>query len=90
MRKTSKVKLFWNERNKREKQKAILFAFYKEQQLKEHKASHDVLIILLEGECNFVLDGATHVLRAGQVFCVPANVPHALTAITNFKMILLR
>ncbi|MCC9136469.1 cupin domain-containing protein [Pontibacter silvestris] len=73
-----------------EKQKAIIFAFSEGQELKAHKAKQDVFILILEGECNFVLDGAAQTLKAGQVFRIPANVLHSLIAATNFKMVLLK
>ncbi|ARS36607.1 cupin domain-containing protein [Pontibacter actiniarum] len=73
-----------------EKQKAILFAFSEGQELKEHKTSHDVLLIMLEGACEFSIYLSPQVLRAGQVIRIPAHEPHALKALTNFKMVLIK
>ncbi|MFD2248624.1 cupin domain-containing protein [Pontibacter ruber] len=73
-----------------DKQKAILFAFSRGQQLKEHKTSHDVLLVALEGECDFSMDDVVQRLRAGQVYRIPADVPHALEAVTDFKMLLIK
>ena len=73
-----------------ERQKAILFAFAKGQQLKEHQASHDALLLVLEGEGDFSIQNTTVRLTPGQVYRIPANVPHALKAITDFKMVLIK
>lgn len=74
----------------REKQKTILFTFYAGQQLKEHKANCDVLIILLEGACDFMMEQKWQRLQAGQVLLIPAHETHGLKAVTNFKMILIK
>ncbi|MCX2741405.1 cupin domain-containing protein [Pontibacter anaerobius] len=74
----------------REKLKAILFAFEQGQQLKEHKTTQDVLLLILEGECTFDIHQSQRHLKAGEVYRIPANVPHALQALTDFKMVLLK
>lgn len=74
----------------REKAKAILFAFAQGQGLKEHQTAHDALLIVLEGECVFEIYREERMLKAGEVYRIPANEPHALQAHTNFKMALIK
>ncbi|WP_299758940.1 cupin domain-containing protein [uncultured Pontibacter sp.] len=74
----------------REKQKIILFAFEQGQQLKEHKTAHDALLVMLEGQCTFDIYQTRLHLKAGEVYRIPANEPHALQATSNFKMVLIK
>jgi len=70
--------------------KAIVFAFEQGQQLKEHKTAHEVLLVMLEGECAFSIYQAEVHLKAGELYRIPAQEPHALYAISNFKMLLIK
>lgn len=65
-----------------------LFAFDEGQGLSEHTAPFDALVQLIEGEAEVTIDRRPHRLTAGQVIILPAQVPHALAAITPFKMVL--
>jgi len=65
-----------------------LFAFDKEQGLSEHTAPYDALVQLLDGEADIVISGKTHHLTEGEIIIMPANQPHALRAVENFKMML--
>jgi quercetin dioxygenase-like cupin family protein len=64
------------------------FAFAEGQGLSEHTAPFDALVHVVEGEGQVVLSGKPVRLTAGQIVIMPANQPHALRAVTNFKMIL--
>ena len=64
------------------------FAFDKGQGLSEHTAPFDALVYLLDGEAEVVISGKPLRLREGDMVIMPANAPHALKAITRFKMIL--
>jgi quercetin dioxygenase-like cupin family protein len=64
------------------------FAFDKGQGLSEHTAPFDALVYLLDGEAEVVISGKLSRLKAGEMVIIPANDPHALRAITRFKMIL--
>ena len=64
------------------------FAFDEGQGLSEHKAPFDALVYLLEGEAEIVISGKPIRVKGGQMVIMPANHPHALKAIKNFKMIL--
>lgn len=65
-----------------------LFAFDKGQRLSEHSAPFDALVQVTEGEAEVIIGGASHVLRQGQCIIMPANIPHAVHAISRFKMVL--
>ena len=66
-----------------------LFAFDKGQGLSEHTAPFDAMVVILEGLCRVTIAGDDHCLEEGQMIIMPANVPHALEAITSFKMLLI-
>jgi quercetin dioxygenase-like cupin family protein len=65
-----------------------LFAFDESQGLSEHTAPYDALVYLLEGEAEVVISGKPIRLKTGEITIMPANEPHALTAVTRFKMLL--
>ncbi len=67
---------------------ATVFAFGAGQQLSEHTAPFDALVFGLEGEAEVTVGGAPHMVRAGEMIIMPAGVPHALRAVTPFKMLL--
>ena len=66
-----------------------LFAFDEEQHISEHEAPFDAVVQVLEGKGRITIAGKDHELSAGQMIIMPANVPHAVTAITAFKMMLI-
>ncbi len=65
-----------------------LFAFAQGEGLSEHTAPYDAPLIALDGEAEITLDGVEHRLGAGQMLVLPSGIPHAVKAITNFKMAL--
>lgn len=65
-----------------------LFAFAKGEALSEHTAPYEALVHILDGEAAITIAGAQSHLRAGEMVVLPANVPHAVSAIEPFKMIL--
>lgn len=65
-----------------------LFAFDKGEGISTHTAPGDALIQVLDGEAMVTIDGKDMTLTAGQVVAMPANVPHAVTALKRFKMLL--
>jgi quercetin dioxygenase-like cupin family protein len=64
------------------------FAFAAGEGLSEHTAPFDALVLMVEGESEISIAGAPHRLTAGQLLRLPAGRPHAVRAITPFKMIL--
>ena len=65
-----------------------LFAFDEGQELSEHTAPYDALVHVLDGQAEIVISGKSHPLNAGEAIIMPANEPHALKAVTKFKMLL--
>ena len=65
-----------------------LFAFSEGQGLSEHKAPFDALVQILDGEAQITVSGKPFTLRSGEMIVMPAHEPHALKAISNFKMLL--
>jgi len=65
-----------------------LFAFDQGQGLSEHSAPFDALVQVLDGEVEITIGGKPIRTKADQTVLMPANVPHALKAITPFKMLL--
>jgi len=65
-----------------------LFAFDEGQGLSEHTAPFDALAHVLEGEAEITVSGKPMVTKAGSAVLMPANQPHALKALTRFKMLL--
>jgi len=65
-----------------------LFAFAAGQGLSEHTAPYDALVQVLEGEVEITIAGQPFRLKSGEAIIMPANRPHALRALTNFKMLL--
>jgi quercetin dioxygenase-like cupin family protein len=64
------------------------FAFAEGQGLSEHTAPFDALVYLAEGEAEIVMSGKPIQLKDGEMVIMPADQPHALRAVKNFKMIL--
>ena len=65
-----------------------LFAFDKGQKLSEHTAPYDAVVQVLEGAAQLSIDGEDVKAMAGEIIIMPANVPHAVSAEENFKMLL--
>ena len=65
-----------------------LFAFDKGQGLSEHTAPFDAVVQVVDGQAEIVIGGTPHRVSAGEFIIMPANVPHALTAVERFKMLL--
>ena len=64
------------------------FAFDAGEDLSEHTAPFDALVLMIEGEAEISISGHPHSLRGGDLLKLPARQPHAVKAITPFKMLL--
>jgi len=73
---------------KREKGNITIFAFDEGQGLSEHTSPFDALVQDVEGEAEVTVSGKTIALKPGDVVLLPAEKPHAVRAITRFKMAL--
>lgn len=65
-----------------------VFAFDQGDGLSEHTAPFDALVLMIEGESDISIAGVPHRVSAGQLLRLPAGRPHALKAVTRFKMLL--
>ncbi len=65
-----------------------LFAFDQGQGLSEHTAPFDAVVQILDGEVEIKISSKPFYLKQGEMIIMPANEPHALTALKRFKMLL--
>ena len=65
-----------------------LFAFDQGEGVSTHTAPGDAMVHVLDGEAAVNIDGTEMTVRTGQVVVMPANIPHSVTALKKFKMLL--
>ncbi len=65
-----------------------LFAFDKGEGLSEHTAPFDAMVYIIEGESEITISGKPFCLKEGDMIIMPASQPHALRALSKFKMLL--
>lgn len=65
-----------------------LFAFDSGEGLSEHTAPFDALVIGVEGRAEIRIGGVAHTVGEGETLLMPANVPHAISPLGQFKMLL--
>lgn len=65
-----------------------IFAFDKGQKLSEHQAPYDAVVQVLDGQVQLTIGEKIVNAIAGNIVIMPANVPHSVTAIEKFKMLL--
>jgi len=57
--------------------------------LSEHTAPFDAIVQVLDGSVEIEINHKPHILVTGESIIMPANIPHALTALEKFKMLLI-
>lgn len=65
-----------------------LFAFDQSQGLSEHTSPYDAVVQMLDGQAEITIGQNTIMASAGDMVIMPAGVPHALKAVSRFKMLL--
>jgi quercetin dioxygenase-like cupin family protein len=65
-----------------------LFAFDHGEGLSEHTTPFDALVYILDGKAKVTISGKPIKLNKDELTIMPANEPHALQAVTKFKMLL--
>ncbi len=65
-----------------------IFAFDKGEGLSEHTAPFDAMVQIVDGKAEIIISGNKNVLEKGDMIIMPANEPHALTALEKYKMVL--
>ncbi len=73
---------------KQDKGSITIFAFDQGQGLSVHTAPFDALVYIIDGEANIFIAGEDHLIKQGEMIIMPANKPHALKALKQFKMML--
>lgn len=66
-----------------------LFAFDAGQELSEHTAAFDAIVLVLEGVLDLTIGGQWVRASPGTIVRMPANVPHAVEAPEPARMLLL-
>ena len=64
------------------------FAFDEGEGLSEHTAPYDAMVLVVDGEAEITVAGKVNAVRAGEMIILPAGKPHALRAVSRFKMLL--
>lgn len=65
-----------------------VLAFDEGEGVSTHAAPGDAMVVILDGSAMITIDGKEYSLKAGEGIVMPANIPHAVKAITKFKMLL--
>lgn len=65
-----------------------LFAFDKGQGLSEHTVPFDALVHVVDGSAEILISRKPHRVNKGETIIMPANKPHAVKAVKQFKMLL--
>ena len=65
-----------------------LFSFDEREGLSMHTAPGDAMVQILDGEAVVNIDGKEMTVCKGQVVVMPADIPHSVTAVKRFKMLL--
>jgi quercetin dioxygenase-like cupin family protein len=65
-----------------------LFAFDKGQNLTKHSSPFTAMIQILDGSAIIEIGEGRHTLQQGEMIIMPANIPHAVESVTQFKMLL--
>ena len=65
-----------------------LFAFDKGQGLSEHTAPYDAMVYIVDGEAEITIADKEIVVKVDEMIILPANKPHALKALSQYKMLL--
>lgn len=65
-----------------------LLAFDKGQALSEHSAPFDAIVMVVEGRLLLTIDGQPVTAMPGEIVRMPANIPHAVDAPEQAKMML--
>lgn len=65
----------------------ILMAFDKGASIPTHSANADVMVQMVEGECEFTVGNETRLMRAGDFLMMSPGMLHSLHAPERFKVL---
>jgi quercetin dioxygenase-like cupin family protein len=66
-----------------------LFAFDRGQALSEHSTPFDALVLVLDGTGEISISGKLFKVSRGEALLMPADEPHSVKAVEQFKMMLI-
>jgi len=66
-----------------------LFALDRGEEISEHSAPFDALVLTLEGELTLTVGGRPIAAPAGTITVLPARIPHAVQAPARARMLLI-
>lgn len=66
-----------------------LFAFDEGTKIDTHSSNGDAMVVVLEGKVELTVGGVSKFAKEGQTVIMPANIPHAVSALTKYKMLLI-
>ena len=66
-----------------------LFAFDVGEGLSEHTAAFEAIVLGIDGDAEISIAGTPHRVGAGDLLRLPARQPHAVKALSAFKMLLI-
>lgn len=66
-----------------------LFAFDEGTKIDTHSSNGDAMVVVLEGEVQLTVGGVAKKAKEGETLLMPANIPHAVEALTKYKMLLI-
>lgn len=65
-----------------------VFAFDDGERLSEHTAPHDAILQVVDGTARITIEDDEYEVQDEESIVLPANKPHAVGAISEFKMLL--
>lgn len=65
-----------------------VFAFDETERLSEHSAPHDAILQVVDGTATITIGDEAYEVEDGESIVLPANEPHAVDAVSRFKMFL--
>ena len=68
----------------------ILISIQKGSELKEHTSPTDASILVLKGKINFKIYGVDHIMKKGDLFDFKKDEIHAIEAIKNSSILLIK
>ncbi|WP_346354888.1 cupin domain-containing protein [Azotosporobacter soli] len=66
-----------------------LFAFAKGEGVSTHSAPGDAMVYILDGQAEISVGEQKLLAKSGESVIMPADIPHGLEAVENFKMLLI-
>ncbi len=66
-----------------------VFAFGKGEGVSTHSAPGDAMVYIIDGQAEITIGDTKMTAHAGETVVMPANIPHGLDAVEDFKMLLI-